>query len=103
MDLPEHHDDKRQPGGHWGSFVCHDYIRIWTGLEDQESAKKLCGKWSSYDHDGHPSGAYETVPRKAVVESCQEGIGCHKDIHINIEMDGGVKGKSDDPVYPGPS
>ena len=28
LDLPEYHDDKRQPGGHWGSFVCHDFIKM---------------------------------------------------------------------------
>lgn len=96
LDLPEYHDDKRQPGGHWGSFVCHDFIKIWTGDEDDhdhgEMAEKLCGRWSAYDHEGHGTGALETVPTKAMVESCDEDTGCHSDIFISIEIDGGIKG-----------
>lgn len=93
LDLPEYHDDKRQPGGHWGSFVCHDFIRMWAG-DQSDQAEKLCGRWSSYDHEGHGNGALETVPAKAIVESCQDGYTCQSDIFIQVEMDGGIKGNS---------
>lgn len=53
LDLPEYHDDTRKPGGHWGSFVCHDFLKLWTGAPgDSESAEKLCGRWSAFDHEG---------------------------------------------------
>ena len=91
LDLPEYHDDKRQPGGHWGSFVCHDYIKMWTGdtwnKEGFDQAEKLCGRWSAYDHEGHGTGALETVPLKAMVESCDPDAGCFDDINIHIELD----------------
>jgi len=91
LDLPEYHDDKRQPGGHWGSFVCHDFIKMWTGDTWNnaafEKAEKLCGRWSAYDHEGHGTGALETVPFKAMVESCDPELGCYNDINVHIELD----------------
>jgi len=91
IDLPEYHDDTRKPGGHWGSFVCHDFIKLWTGEpEDGENAKKLCGRWSAFDHEGHGTGALETVPLKAMVDSCQDDGVCHQEIFVHIEMDGGI-------------
>jgi len=90
LDLPEYHDDARKPGGHWGSFVCHDFIKVWSGeVKDVEKAEKLCGRWSAYDQEGHGSGALETVPLKAMVDSCQDEQ-CVNDIFVNIEMDGGI-------------
>lgn len=94
LDLPEYHDDTRKPGGHWGSFVCHDYIKLWTGGDDSrlaDKAEKLCGRWSAYDHEGHGTGALETVPLKAMVDSCTEEE-CNPDIFVHIEMDGGIIG-----------
>ena len=93
LDLPEYHDDARKPGGHWGSFVCHDFIKVWSGeVKDVEKAEKLCGRWSAYDQEGHGSGALETVPLKAMVDSCQDEQ-CVNDIFVNIEMDGGIISK----------
>ena len=93
LDLPEYHDDTRKPGGHWGSFVCHDFIKVWSGeVKDIEKAEKLCGRWSAYDQEGHGSGALETVPLKAMVDSCEDDT-CGNDIFVNIEMDGGIIGK----------
>lgn len=90
LDLPEYHDDTRKPGGHWGSFVCHDYLKLWTGEPtDEATAEKLCGRWSAYDHEGHGAGALETVPLKAMVDSCQDNV-CTSDIFLHIEMDGGI-------------
>lgn len=90
LDLPEYHDDTRKPGGHWGSFVCHDFIKVWSGeVEDIEKAEKLCGRWSAYDQEGHGSGALDTVPLKAIVDSCEDDV-CANDIFVNIEMDGGI-------------
>ena len=43
MDFREHEDDFRQPGGHWGSSVCLDYLEVWT--DKQRSKAKLCGTW----------------------------------------------------------
>ena len=43
VDFREHEDDFRQPGGHWGSSVCLDYIEVWT--DKQKSKAKLCGTW----------------------------------------------------------
>jgi hypothetical protein len=43
MDFREHEDDFRQPGGHWGSSVCLDYLEVWT--DKQKSKAKLCGTW----------------------------------------------------------
>ena len=95
LDLPEYHDDTRKPGGHWGSFVCHDFIKLWTGQpEDGENAKKLCGRWSAFDHEGHGTGALETVPLKAMVDSCQDDGLCHSEIFVHIEMDGGIIGNN---------
>ena len=97
LDLPEYHDDKRQPGGHWGSFVCHDFIKMWTGDTWNnaafEKAEKLCGRWSAYDHEGHGTGALETVPFKAMVESCDPELGCYNDINVHIELDLTLAGK----------
>ena len=93
LDLPEYHDDARKPGGHRGSFVCHDFIKVWSGeVKDVEKAEKLCGRWSAYDQEGHGSGALETVPLKAMVDSCQDEQ-CVNDIFVNIEMDGGIISK----------
>ena len=95
IDLPEYHDDTRKPGGHWGSFVCHDFIKLWTGEpEDGENAKKLCGRWSAFDHEGHGTGALETVPLKAMVDSCTDDGLCHSEIFVHIEMDGGIIGNN---------
>ena len=95
IDLPEYHDDTRKPGGHWGSFVCHDFIKLWTGEpEDGENAKKLCGPWSTFDHEGHGPGALETVPLKAMVDSCTDEGLCHSEIFVHIEMDGGIIGNN---------
>jgi len=91
IDLPEYHDDTRKPGGHWGSFVCHDFIKLWTGESaDGENAKKLCGRWSAFDHEGHGTGALETVPLKAMVDSCQDDGVCKPEIFVHVEMDGGI-------------
>ena len=93
IDLPEYHDDTRKPGGHWGSFVCHDFIKLWTGEpSDGENAKKLCGRWSAFDHEGHGTGALETVPLKAMVDSCQDDGVCKPEIFVHVEMDGGIIG-----------
>jgi hypothetical protein len=43
MDFREHEDDFRQPGGHWGSSVCLDYLEVWT--DKQKTKSKLCGTW----------------------------------------------------------
>ena len=95
IDLPEYHDDTRKPGGHWGSFVCHDFIKLWTGEpEDGENAKKLCGRWSAFDHEGHGTGALETMPLKAMVDSCTDDGLCHSEIFVHIEMDGGIIGNN---------
>ena len=93
IDLPEYHDDTRKPGGHWGSFVCHDFIKLWTGEpSDGENAKKLCGRWSAFDHEGHGTSALETVPWKAMVDSCQDDGVCKPEIFVHVEMDGGIIG-----------
>lgn len=43
MDLREHEDDYRQPGGHWGSSVCVDYVEAYT--DKSQVRNKLCGEW----------------------------------------------------------
>ena len=98
LDLPEYHDDKRQPGGHWGSFVCKDYIKMWPGDDWNpkgfDQAEKLCGRWSAYDHEGHGTGALETVPLKAMVESCDPNSVCYDDINVHIELDLALAGNN---------
>ena len=65
-------------------------MKVWSGeADDVDKAEKLCGRWSAYDQEGHGSGALETVPLKAMVDSCQDDQ-CGKDIFVNIEMDGGI-------------
>jgi len=94
LDLPEYHDNTRKPGGHWGSFVCHDFLKIWRGDPAKaKEAEKLCGRWSAYDHEGHGVGALETVPLKAMVDSCAEDEikgSCQSHLNLHIEMDGGI-------------
>ena len=96
LDLPEYHDNTRKPGGHWGSFVCHDFLKIWRGDPAKaKEAEKLCGRWSAYDHEGHGVGALETVPLKAMVDSCAEDEikgSCQSHLNLHIEMDGGIIG-----------
>ncbi len=48
MDLREH-SDVRQPGGHWGSSVCLDYVELYSLLDNQhlfqpQQRNKLCGR-----------------------------------------------------------
>ena len=43
MDLREHEDDVRQPGGHWGSSICVDYLEAFT--DKSKLRNKLCGEW----------------------------------------------------------
>ena len=48
MDLREY-SDVGQPGGHWGSSVCLDYVELYSYLDNQNSFEpkqqnKLCGR-----------------------------------------------------------
>ena len=39
VDFREHEDDFRQPGGHWGSSVCLDYIEVWTDKQKSKATQ----------------------------------------------------------------
>ncbi len=45
IDLRRHEDDVQQPGGHWGSSVCVDYLEVHADGAGERN--KLCGEWGS--------------------------------------------------------
>ena len=85
MDLREHHDDMRQPGGHWASSVCIDYIEAYT--DKSRVRNKLCGHWTvEGDRKLTNHG-----PKQTLVGYCyddQSGTSCEaKTIFINVVID----------------
>ncbi len=85
MDLREHEDDVRQPGGHWGSSVCLDYIEVYT--ESSRVRSKLCGEWSVGPQDRLTSHG----PRQTLVGYCHDDRSGHSceapNIYLNVVLD----------------
>ena len=85
MDLREHEDDRRQPGGHWGSSVCLDYVEAFT--EKTKVRSKLCGEWSVLRDERLNSHG----PRQTLVGYCYDdhsGHSCEsKSVFVNAIID----------------
>ncbi len=85
LDLREHEDDARQPGGHWGSSVCVDYLEAYT--DSAAARNKLCGQWHVEPDDRLTTHG----PRQTLVGYCYDDINsgrCEtKGINLNVVID----------------
>ncbi len=85
MDLREYEDDVRQPGGHWGSSVCLDYLEAYT--QSSRVRNKLCGEWRVGARDRLTSHG----PRQTLVGYCYDdrsGHSCEAStIFLNVVLD----------------
>lgn len=85
MDLREHEDDFRQPGGHWGSSVCIDYIEAFT--EKTKVKNHLCGEWVVYKDERLNSHG----TRQKLIGYCYDdhtGHSCEsKNFFLNVVID----------------
>ncbi|XP_040573640.1 uncharacterized protein [Lepeophtheirus salmonis] len=85
MDLREHEDDVRSPGGHWGSSVCIDYLQVYT--ENSKVKNKLCGKWNVRGNERFSSEG----KRQKLIGYCydvENGHSCEsRNLFINLALD----------------